>query len=57
MKASKIKSIIISEGIDDASLILEEEINEINSIRNAVIIFISCIMFLSGMAMMYFIDK
>ena len=57
MKAEKIKKIIISEGVKQASLIIEEEIHERCSVRNAVIIFIFCIALLSGMILMYFIEK
>lgn len=57
MKAEKIKKIIISEGVKQASLIIEEEIHERCSVRNAVIIFIFCIALLSGIFLMYFIQK
>jgi hypothetical protein len=57
MKASKIKSIIINEGIEQGSIVIQEEIHEIVSVRNAAITFIACIAFLSGMILMYFIEK
>ena len=57
MKASKIKSIILNEGVEQASLIIEEEIFEARNIKTAFLTFLVCVSLLAGMCLMYFIEK
>jgi len=55
MKAREIKEIIVDNGTDLGCKKIEEEIQELTSMRRAFVIFIFLIGALSGMVAMYFL--